>query len=135
MAYTLIQDICKHEDYPCCGCSTEPYVVDEVRARWLIAQGKAIDCTPMLDCGEYVKEFANFVVEHPIIPELHSPGRFQFEIGLLGILGDLDCRDSYKVLDAIYEALGHLKNFQPHISELNELMSECDWEDPNEHTY
>lgn len=34
-SYVLVQDVCGHEDYPCCGCSLDPYAMPESDARRL----------------------------------------------------------------------------------------------------
>lgn len=40
VSYVLVKDICKHEDYPCCGCSSEAYPMEESDARTLAKEHK-----------------------------------------------------------------------------------------------
>ena len=38
--YVEVVDICRHEDYPCCGCSREEYVMKKIYAEDLAKEGR-----------------------------------------------------------------------------------------------
>ena len=39
MQYARVIDVCHHEDYPCCGCSTEEYLLPKSEAQKLKKKG------------------------------------------------------------------------------------------------
>ena len=134
--YVLVVDVCHHEDYPCCGCSSEEYPMRKERAKEYESEGRIRilgDYDPitgtlrseMSDYSDKVAEFVKFAKENPSLNmEYKSKDYSKFEDFVFDLIAGMD----YDEVMALGDELSERDEVSRYIDDFYEIVNwQCDW--------
>ena len=134
--YVLVRDICRHEDYPCCGCSTDAYPMESERAKEYQSEGRIEilgDYDPISgtlrhdvsqsDYSDEVAKFAQFERDNPNLDTSNKRDYSKLEDFILDLISGME----YDEVMALGDELGKSDEVSLYLDDFYELVWDMDW--------
>lgn len=139
--YVFVADICKHEDYPCCGCCKDGYPMKRERANELVDDGlikilgeynpvtdevKWYDDEESDEISEDVKQFVEYLKTNPLIETKRE--QHAFEDKYFDLVGGLDYDETVKTIEDVEREIKNQSlKMDEYISYIWEIFHDTDW--------